>query len=70
MERNAHRLTLHSPAGVILHLVGLMFIDFAQLKERFNLSKRAKKRKFTAIYYDATTMQHHQSKQLTSRKTP
>jgi hypothetical protein len=48
-----------------LHLAGLMFIDFAQLKERFNLCKRAKKRKFTAIYYDATTMQHHQSKQLT-----
>jgi hypothetical protein len=47
-----------------------MFIDFAQLKERFNPGKRWKKRKFTAIYYDATTMQHPQSKQLTSRKTP
>lgn len=70
MERNAHRLTLHSPAGVILHLTGAMFIDFAQLKERFEPGKSGKKRKFTAIYYDATTMQHHQSKQLTSRKTP
>ncbi len=39
MERNAHRLTLHSPAGVILHLTGSMFIDFAQLKERFDLGK-------------------------------
>jgi len=35
MERNAHRLTLHSPAAVILHLAGAMFIDFAQLKCRF-----------------------------------
>jgi hypothetical protein len=42
----------------------VMFIDFAQLKERFDLCK-GQKRKFTAIYYDATTMQHHQSKQLT-----
>jgi hypothetical protein len=39
MERNAHRLTLHSPAGVILHLTGPLFIDFAQLKERFDLRK-------------------------------
>jgi hypothetical protein len=65
MERNAHRLTLHSPAGVILHLTRSLFIDFAQLKERFDLRKSWKKRKFTAIYYDATTMQHHRSKQLT-----
>lgn len=65
MERNAHRLTLHSPAGVIVHLTGQTFIDFAQLKERFDPVERRKKRKFTAIYYDATTMQHHQSKQLT-----
>ena len=35
MERNAHRLTLHSPAGVILHLTWCKFIDFAQLKCRF-----------------------------------
>jgi hypothetical protein len=35
MERNAHRLTLHSPAGVILRLAVPMFIDFAQLKCRF-----------------------------------
>lgn len=43
MERNAHRLTLHSPAGVILHLTGTMFIDFAQLKERFEPGKSGKK---------------------------
>lgn len=42
MERNAHRLTLHSPAGVILHLTGPLFIDFAQLKERFVLRKTEK----------------------------
>jgi len=65
MERNAHRLTLHSPAGVIMHLTGFVFIDFAQVKERFDTGKTSKKRNFTAIYYDATTMQHLQSKQLT-----
>ncbi len=65
MERNAHRLTLHSPAGVILHLTWSEFIDFAQLKCRFDPRKRWKKRKFTAIYYDATTTQHRQSKPLT-----
>ena len=65
MERNAHRLTLHSPAGVILHLAGSMFIDFAQLKCRFEADSATEKRKFTAIYYDATTMQHPQSKPLT-----
>ena len=65
MERNAHRLTLHSPAGVIMHLTRFLFIDFAQLKERFDPRTRRTKRKFTAIYYDATTMQHRQSKQLT-----
>lgn len=65
MERNAHRLTLHSPAGVIMHLTRFLFIDFAQLKERFDPRKSWKKRKFTTIYYDATTMQHRQSKQLT-----
>jgi len=32
MERNAHRLTLHSPAGEIVHLMGKVFIDLAQLK--------------------------------------
>ncbi len=32
MERNAHRLTLHSPAGEIVHLMGKEFIDLAQLK--------------------------------------
>lgn len=65
MERNAHRLTLHSPAGVIVHLTGYVFIDFAQLKERFKIRTWAKKRKFTTIYYDATTMQHPRSKPLT-----
>ncbi len=65
MERNAHRLTLHSPAGVILHLTWSEFIDFAQLKCRFDPGKSWKKRNFTAIYYDATTMQHPQSKPLT-----
>ena len=52
-----------------MHLTGSVFIDFAQVKERFDTGKTSKKRNFTAIYYDATTMQHHQSKQLTSRKT-
>lgn len=32
MERNAHRLTLHSPAEGIVHCMGKLFIDFAQLK--------------------------------------
>ena len=48
-----------------MHFTGYMFIDFAQLKERFNPRQSGKKRKFTAIYYDATTTQHLQSKQLT-----
>lgn len=65
MERNAHRLTLHSPAGPILHLTGRMFIDFAQLKCRFEARTAAKKHNFTTIYCDATTMLHPQSKQLT-----
>ena len=65
MERNAHRLTLHSPAEGILHLMGNQFIDFAQLKCRFEADSATEKRKFTAIYYDATTMQHRQSKPLT-----
>jgi hypothetical protein len=30
MERNAHRLTLHSPAREILPRMGRRFIDFAQ----------------------------------------
>jgi hypothetical protein len=30
MERNAHRLTLHSPAREILPRMGRWFIDFAQ----------------------------------------
>lgn len=65
MERNAHRLTLHSPAGVILHLKWSEFIDFAQIKCRFEADSASEKRKFTAIYYDATTTQHRQSKPLT-----
>ncbi|AXF58964.1 hypothetical protein C3387_01215 [Leclercia sp. LSNIH6] len=65
MERNAHRLTLHSPAGEILHLMGKSFFDFAQLKWRFKKFMATKKCKFTTIYCDATTMQHHQSKRLT-----
>ena len=65
MERNAHRLTLHSPAGEILHLTWSKFIDFAQLKCRFEADSASEKRKFTAIYYDATTTQHRQSKPLT-----
>ncbi len=31
MERNAHRLTLHSPAGVILLRLRTTFIDVDQL---------------------------------------
>ncbi|QCZ29660.1 hypothetical protein FHN83_24765 [Leclercia adecarboxylata] len=65
MERNAHRLTLHSPAGEILHLMGKSFFDFAQLKWRFKNVMTSKKCKFTAIYCDVTTMQHHQSIPLT-----
>lgn len=65
MERNAHRLTLHSPAREILHLMGKSFFDFAQVKWRFKKLTAPKKRIFTAIYCDVTTMQHHQSKPLT-----
>lgn len=35
MERNAHRLTLHSPAKAILHWLRIAFIDMAQNKRRF-----------------------------------
>ena len=48
-----------------MHLTRFLFIDIDQLKEGFDKSKMWKKRKFTTIYYDATTMQHRQSKQLT-----
>jgi hypothetical protein len=65
MERNAHRLTLHSPARQIVHLYARPFIDFAQVKWRFKLFGIWEKRKFTTIYCDATTMQHRQLKPLT-----
>lgn len=35
MERNAHRLTLHSPAGKILLLTTPKFIDVDQLSALF-----------------------------------
>lgn len=56
MERNAHRLTLHSPAREILPRMGRQFIDFAQTLPDLHLLTVDKKRLFTAIYYDATTM--------------
>jgi hypothetical protein len=65
MERNAHRLTLHSPAEEILHLMGKGFIDLAQLKWRFRPARTTKLCKFTTIYCDVTTMQHHLLKPLT-----
>jgi hypothetical protein len=48
-----------------LHRTWSEFIDFAQLKCRFEADSASEKRKFTAIYYDATTMQHPQLKPLT-----
>lgn len=60
MERNAHRLTLHSPAREILPRMGSGFIDFAQTLPDFPHPIADKRRLFTAIYYDVTTMQHHQ----------
>lgn len=55
MERNAHRLTLHSPAREILPRMGRWFIDFAQTLPDFHVLADDEKRLFTAIYYDATT---------------
>lgn len=56
MERNAHRLTLHSPAREILPGMGRRFIDFAQTFPDFRPMDGDEKRLFTAIYYDVTTM--------------
>ncbi len=56
MERNAHRLTLHSPAREILPRIGRGFIDFAQTFPDFRVTDDDKKRLFTTIYYDVTTM--------------
>ena len=56
MERNAHRLTLHSPAREILPRMGRRFIDFAQKFPGFRATGGNEKRLFTTIYYDATTM--------------
>ncbi len=56
MERNAHRLTLHSPAREILPRMGRWFIDLAQTLPDFHVQAGDEKRLFTAIYYDATTM--------------
>jgi hypothetical protein len=56
MERNAHRLTLHSPAREILPRMGGRFIDFAQTLPGFRPMDGDEKRLFTAIYYDVTTM--------------
>lgn len=55
MERNAHRLTLHSPAREILPRMGRWFIDFAQTLPDFHVLAGDENRLFTAIYYDATT---------------
>ncbi|RKQ39027.1 hypothetical protein D8M09_14590 [Enterobacter sp. R1(2018)] len=60
MERNAHRLTLHSPAGEILPLTAAEFIDFAQIRRPFLAPPLLKRRNFTTIYCDVTTRQHHQ----------
>ncbi len=54
MERNAHRLTLHSPASEILPRIGRWFIDFAQKPGRFHAQKSLKNVVVTTIYYDAT----------------
>jgi hypothetical protein len=35
MERNAHRLTLHSPASAILHWLRMAFIDIAKVNGVF-----------------------------------
>ena len=60
MERNAHRLTLHSPAREILPRIGREFIDLAQNIKRFHPSEAVKNVVVTTIYYDATIKQHHQ----------
>ena len=60
MERNAHRLTLHSPAREILPRMGRLFIDFAQIMRRFSAQRTMKSVVVTTIYYDATIKQHHQ----------
>ncbi len=54
MERNAHRLTLHSPAREILPRIGRWFIDLAQKLSRFHSRKSLKNVVVTTIYYDAT----------------
>ncbi|EDP8561308.1 hypothetical protein FPE50_000670 [Salmonella bongori] len=54
MERNAHRLTLHSPADEILPRIGRWFIDFAQISRRFFIPTGLKSVVVTTIYCDAT----------------
>lgn len=53
MERNAHRLTLHSPAREILPRIGRWFIDLAQNSGRFHAQKSLK----TLLLQPFTTMQ-------------
>ncbi|EDB6599018.1 hypothetical protein AHR24_19840 [Salmonella enterica subsp. diarizonae] len=69
MERNAHRLTLHSPAREILPRIGRWFIDFAQISRPFFIQNGLKSADVTTIYCDATIKQHHRSGQLTEYKT-
>ncbi|EDR2652202.1 hypothetical protein S012_000800 [Salmonella enterica subsp. enterica] len=54
MERNAHRLTLHSPAREILPRIGRWFIDFAQISRRFFIRNGLKSAFVTTSYCDAT----------------
>ncbi|WP_348250941.1 hypothetical protein, partial [Salmonella enterica] len=54
MERNAHRLSLDSPAREILPRIGTWFIDFAQISRRFFIRNGLKTAFVTTIYCDAS----------------
>ncbi len=56
MERNAHRLTLHSPARMIMPLIVTGVIDFDQVYSPFPALPGNQILCLTAIYLAATTI--------------
>ncbi len=56
MERNAHRLTLHSPAGMIMPLIVRRVIDFDQVYFPFYYHSGNQNLCVTTTYLFATTI--------------
>lgn len=55
MERNAHRLTLHSPATKMMPRNRPAFLDIAQTRGCFYCNGVVERLFFTTIYFDVTT---------------